>query len=30
MDVFFDTTVLVAASVRSHPHHPQAFAACAG
>jgi len=27
MDVFFDTTVLVAASVRSHPHHPQAFAA---
>lgn len=27
MDIFFDTTVLVAASVRSHPHHVQAFPA---
>ena len=27
MDIFFDTTVLVAASVRSHPHHAQAFPA---
>lgn len=27
MDVFLDTTVLVAASVLGHPHHPQAFSA---
>ena len=27
MDIFFDTTVLVAASARSHPHHAQAFPA---
>jgi predicted nucleic acid-binding protein len=27
MDIFFDTTVLVAASARSHPHHTQAFPA---
>jgi len=27
MDIFFDTTVLVAASIRSHPHHAQAFPA---
>jgi predicted nucleic acid-binding protein len=27
MKVFFDTTVLVAASARTHPHHPQAFPA---
>jgi predicted nucleic acid-binding protein len=27
MDIFFDTTVLVAASSQSHPHHPQAFPA---
>jgi len=27
MDIFFDTTVLVAASSRSHPHHAQAFPA---
>ena len=27
MNVFFDTTVLVAASVRSHPHHAPAFGA---
>jgi len=27
MDIFFDTTVLVAASVQSHPHYAQAFAA---
>ena len=27
MNIFFDTTVLVAASARSHPHHPQAFPA---
>lgn len=27
MDVFFDTSVLVAASSQSHPHHVQAFAA---
>jgi predicted nucleic acid-binding protein len=24
--LYFDTTVVVAASVESHPHHPQAFA----
>jgi AbrB family looped-hinge helix DNA binding protein len=27
MDIFFDTTVLVAASSSSHPHHTQAFPA---
>src|SRR5271169_2224309 len=27
MEIFFDTTVLVAASARSHPHHTQAFPA---
>lgn len=27
MDIFFDTTVLVAASSQCHPHHPQAFPA---
>lgn len=27
MNVFFDTTVLVAASAHSHPHHVQAFPA---
>jgi predicted nucleic acid-binding protein len=27
MKVFFDTTVLVAASSKSHPHHVQAFPA---
>jgi predicted nucleic acid-binding protein len=27
MDIFFDTTVLVAASSSSHPHHGQAFPA---
>jgi len=27
MNIFFDTTVLVAASVASHPHHVQAFTA---
>lgn len=27
MNVFFDTTVLVAASVRGHPHHEQALPA---
>ncbi|MGA3318069.1 MAG: PIN domain-containing protein [Candidatus Korobacteraceae bacterium] len=27
MDIFFDTTVLVAASSQSHPHHQQAFPA---
>lgn len=27
MDVFFFTTVVVAASVSGHPHHPQAFSA---
>ena len=27
MDIFFDTTVLVAASVQSHPHYAQARAA---
>jgi len=27
MKIFFDTTVLVAASARDHPHYPQAFAA---
>jgi predicted nucleic acid-binding protein len=27
MDVFFDTTILVAASERSHPHHGQAWLA---
>jgi len=27
MDIFFDTTVLVAASSESHPHHVQAFPA---
>ena len=27
MDIFFDTTVLVAASAHSHPHHTQAFPA---
>ena len=27
MNIFFDTTVLVAASIASHPHHVQAFAA---
>ena len=27
MDIFFDTTVLVAASSQSHPHHAQAFPA---
>jgi predicted nucleic acid-binding protein len=27
MDIFFDTSVLVAASVRSHPHHAQALPA---
>jgi len=27
MNVFFDTSVLVAASVQQHPHHPQAHAA---
>jgi predicted nucleic acid-binding protein len=27
MEIFFDTTVLVAASARSHPHHSQAFPA---
>lgn len=27
MEVFFDTTVLVAASARSHPHHAQALPA---
>jgi predicted nucleic acid-binding protein len=27
MDIFFDTTVLVAASSKSHPHHVQAFPA---
>lgn len=27
MNVFFDPSVLVAASVEQHPHHPQAYAA---
>ncbi len=27
MDIFFDTTVLVAASSKNHPHHVQAFPA---
>jgi predicted nucleic acid-binding protein len=27
MNIFFDTTVLVAASAESHPHHAQAFPA---
>jgi predicted nucleic acid-binding protein len=27
MKVFFDTTVLVAASARNHPHYAQAFPA---
>ena len=27
MNVFFDTSMLVAASVEQHPHHPQAHAA---
>jgi len=27
MNVFFDTSVLVAASVEQHPHYPQAYAA---
>ncbi len=27
MNIFFDTTVLVAASSKSHPHHAQAFPA---
>jgi predicted nucleic acid-binding protein len=27
MDIFFDTTILVAASERSHPHHAQAWPA---
>src|SRR6516162_6382374 len=27
MDIFFDTTVLVAASEQSHPHYPQARSA---
>ncbi len=27
MNIFFDTTVLVASSSQSHPHHPQAFPA---
>ena len=27
MNLFFDTSVLVASAVRHHPHHPPAFAA---
>jgi len=30
VDIFFDTTVLVAASEQSHPHYPQARPALLG